>query len=96
MAAYPLTIAQEMQVRALMSQYRYSREQAIIETIGPISVADAKRFARVMSERERQQRADTGTPGAVRWQQEYAGGYFIEKASPRVADYWARINRWLK
>ena len=86
-----------MQARALMSRSIATRgSKRSSRTIGPISVADAKRFALVMAERERQQRADTGTPGAVRWQQEYAGGYFIEKASRRVADYWARVERWLK
>jgi len=31
----------------------------------------------------------------VKWHLDYGGGYFIEKASPKVAEYWARIERWL-
>ena len=31
----------------------------------------------------------------VKWHLDHAGGYFVEKASPKVAEYWARIERWL-
>ena len=40
--------------------------------------------------------AGRGADGPVKWHLGYDGGYFIEKASPKVAEYWARIERWLR
>lgn len=28
----------------------------------------------------------------VKWHLDYGGGYFVEKASPKVAEYWQRIE----